>query len=98
MQKMKVKKLKSKVKNFFGRFTFCILVRGLPIAYCLLLTAYCLLPTSYCFAGGFQINLQGQKQTGMGHTGTGLLLDGAPLFFNPGANWRKFYYSSHTIS
>ena len=37
------------------------------------------------FAGGFQVNLQGQKQMGMGHTGTGLLLDGASLFFNPGA-------------
>ena len=37
------------------------------------------------FAGGFQVNLQGQKQTGMGHTGTGLLFDGASLLFNPGA-------------
>lgn len=36
-------------------------------------------------AGGFQINLQGQKQTGMGHTGTGLLLDNASILFNPGA-------------
>lgn len=37
------------------------------------------------FAGGFQINLQGQKQIGMGHTGTGLLLDNASILFNPGA-------------
>lgn len=37
------------------------------------------------FAGGFQLNLQGQKQTGMGHTGTGLLLDNAAILFNPGA-------------
>lgn len=36
-------------------------------------------------AGGFQINLQGQKQTGMGHTGTGLLLDNSAILFNPGA-------------
>ena len=36
-------------------------------------------------AGGFQLNLQGQKQTGMGHTGTGLLLDNAAILFNPGA-------------
>jgi len=36
-------------------------------------------------AGGFQVNLQGQKQTGMGHTGTGLLLDNASILFNPGA-------------
>src|SRR5207248_7632403 len=37
------------------------------------------------FAGGFQVNLQGQKQTGMGHTGTGLLSDASCIFFNPGA-------------
>ncbi len=36
-------------------------------------------------AGGFQVNLQGQKQTGMGHTGTGLALGPSSLFFNPGA-------------
>lgn len=36
-------------------------------------------------AGGFQVNLQGQKQTGMGHTGTGLLLDASSILFNPGA-------------
>lgn len=34
--------------------------------------------------GGFQLNLQGQKQTGMGHTGTGLLTDASITFFNPG--------------
>ncbi len=43
------------------------------------------LVTSHCFAGGFQVNLQGQKQTGMGHAGTGLLTDNACVFFNPGA-------------
>ncbi len=37
------------------------------------------------FAGGFQVNLQGQKQTGMGHAGIGLPLDNAALVFNPGA-------------
>src|ERR1043166_3084072 len=36
-------------------------------------------------AGGFQVNLQGQKQTGMGHTGTGLLQDASSILFNPGA-------------
>ncbi len=36
-------------------------------------------------AGGFQVNLQGQKNTGMGHTGTGLLSDASSLLFNPGA-------------
>jgi long-chain fatty acid transport protein len=37
------------------------------------------------FAQGFQVNLHGQKQIGMGHTGTGLLQDGASILFNPGA-------------
>jgi long-chain fatty acid transport protein len=37
------------------------------------------------FAGGFQVNLQGQKQTGMGHAGIGLALDNTALVFNPGA-------------
>lgn len=38
------------------------------------------------YAGGFQINAQGQRQLGMGHTGTGLLHnDASYLFFNPGA-------------
>ncbi|MEO6850424.1 MAG: long-chain fatty acid transporter, partial [Mucilaginibacter sp.] len=39
----------------------------------------------FVFAQGFQVNLEGQKQIGMGHTGTGLLQDGASVFFNPGA-------------
>ncbi|QQL49099.1 OmpP1/FadL family transporter [Mucilaginibacter ginkgonis] len=37
------------------------------------------------FSQGFQVNLAGQKQIGMGHTGTGTALDGAAIFFNPGA-------------
>jgi long-chain fatty acid transport protein len=37
------------------------------------------------FPGGFQVNLQGQKQSGMGHTGTATLLDAGSVFFNPGA-------------
>ncbi|AMM50795.1 long-chain fatty acid transport protein, outer membrane protein [Rufibacter sp. DG15C] len=36
-------------------------------------------------AGGYQANLQGQKQIGMGHAGTGLALDQSSIFFNPGA-------------
>lgn len=39
----------------------------------------------HLYAGGFQVNLQGQKQTGMGHAGIGLLLDNAAIVFNPGA-------------
>ncbi|MEZ4829592.1 MAG: outer membrane protein transport protein [Bacteroidia bacterium] len=37
------------------------------------------------FGGGFQLNLHGQRQLGMAHTGTGLALDGSAVFFNPGA-------------
>jgi len=47
-----------------------------------------LLLTALPFAGfsqGFQVNLGGQKQIGMGHTGTGMAQDGASVFFNPGA-------------
>ena len=36
------------------------------------------------FAGGFQVNLQGQKQAGMGHTGTAVLHGAECSFFNPG--------------
>lgn len=39
----------------------------------------------WVMAQGFQVNLAGQKQIAMGHTGTGLKLDGASIFFNPGA-------------
>lgn len=44
-----------------------------------------ILNSGLLFPGGFQVNLQGQKQSGMGHTGTGLMLDNACIFFNPGA-------------
>jgi long-chain fatty acid transport protein len=37
------------------------------------------------YAQGFRLTLNGQKQIGMGHTGTGLLQDGASIAFNPGA-------------
>lgn len=36
-------------------------------------------------AGGFQANVQGIKQNGMGHTGTALSLDASSIFFNPGS-------------
>jgi len=48
------------------------------------ITLLVILPGSL-FAGGFQVNLQGQKQTGMGHAGTGLILGASSAFFNPGA-------------
>ncbi|SDL82430.1 long-chain fatty acid transport protein [Catalinimonas alkaloidigena] len=44
-----------------------------------------LLLSGSLLASGFQVALQGQKQVGMAHTGTGLALDPAALFFNPGA-------------
>ena len=50
----------------------------------LLLIALALFPV-FAFAQGFQVNLEGEKQIGMGHTGTGVTQDGASLFFNPGA-------------
>lgn len=37
------------------------------------------------FAGGFQVNLQGNKQTGMGHLGTGITLGASNVYFNPGS-------------
>ena len=36
-------------------------------------------------AGGFQVNLGGQKNIGMGGVGVGLSLDQAAMFYNPGA-------------
>jgi long-chain fatty acid transport protein len=36
------------------------------------------------FAQGYQVNLQGQVQQGMGGTGTAYIQDAAALFFNPG--------------
>lgn len=49
--------------------------------FCLSLTIY----SQFSFAGGYQVNALGQKQLGMAHTGTGLLLDGSSVAFNPGA-------------
>jgi len=37
------------------------------------------------FSQSFQVNLQGQKQIGMAGAGTGLAMDEAAIFFNPGA-------------
>jgi long-chain fatty acid transport protein len=38
------------------------------------------------FSQGFQVNLQGQKQQGMGGAGTALMQDASSLFFNPGGS------------
>jgi long-chain fatty acid transport protein len=37
------------------------------------------------FAGGFQVRLQGQKQTGMGLIGTPMNFGASSIFYNPGA-------------
>jgi len=37
----------------------------------------------FMWAGGFQVNLQGTKQTGMGHLGTSFYLGASSTFFNP---------------
>lgn len=36
------------------------------------------------YAGGFQVNLQGNQQTGMGHLGTSFYLGASSAYFNPG--------------
>ena len=41
--------------------------------------------TSAASANGFQVNLGGQKNIGMGSVGVGLSLDQAAMFYNPGA-------------
>lgn len=48
------------------------------------LAAMAMLATSSVFAGGYQVALQGQRQIGMGHTGTALAFDASSIFFNPG--------------
>lgn len=44
-----------------------------------------LVGTSAASASGFQVNLGGQKNNGMGGVGVGLSLDQAAMFYNPGA-------------
>lgn len=51
----------------------------------LLLAGGALLGASAAQAGGFQVTLAGQKNNGMGGVGTGLALDQAAMFYNPGA-------------
>ena len=43
-----------------------------------------LFATTFAKAGGYQINIQGIKQNGMGYIGTGFTLDASSVFFNPG--------------
>ncbi|WP_051130032.1 OmpP1/FadL family transporter [Pedobacter arcticus] len=50
-----------------------------------ILLGACLAMPATILAQGFQVNLQGQKQIGMAGTGVGTVMDGASIFFNPGA-------------
>ncbi|MCC7050380.1 MAG: outer membrane protein transport protein, partial [Bacteroidia bacterium] len=45
---------------------------------------YCLFSDVAAYSQGYQVNLQGQAQQGMGGAGTAFTHDGASLFFNPG--------------
>ncbi len=51
----------------------------------ILSVAVCWFSVQVSLGEGYQVNLQGQKQTGMGHTGTALLLGPSSIHFNPGA-------------
>ena len=55
-------------------------VKSLLLAGSILLTA-----ATTAAAGGFQVNLGGQRNIGMGGVGVGLSLDQAAMFYNPGA-------------
>ena len=46
--------------------------------------AFLLFSTSLSIAGGYQVSLHGQRQTGMGLIGTSLHMDASTMFFNPG--------------
>ncbi len=50
------------------------------------------------YAGGYQVALQGNKQTGMAHTGVCLYQGASSMFFNPGllsAQENRFSFSAH---
>ncbi len=48
-------------------------------------TALTLLMATTSLAGGYQVSLHGQKQSGMGLIGTSLQMDASAAYFNPGA-------------
>jgi long-chain fatty acid transport protein len=48
------------------------------------LLAFSLCTTTSLWGQGYQVNLQGQVQQGMGGAGTALMQDASALFFNPG--------------
>ncbi|MDI6402833.1 outer membrane protein transport protein [Balneolaceae bacterium ANBcel3] len=54
-------------------------IATITILFSLILT----MTASTVFAGGYQLNLHGQRQIGMGHAGTGLPLDVSTIALNP---------------
>lgn len=48
----------------------------------MMMTAFAI---NFAFAGGYQVRLQGNKNTGMGLTGTALNMGSSSIFYNPGA-------------
>ena len=53
---------------------------------CKVILFICLIGPFLIHSQGFQVNLQGQKQQGMGGSGTALMQDASSLFFNPGGS------------
>ncbi len=51
----------------------------------LFILLFVLTGTMYLYAGGYQVRLQGARQTGMGLTGTSLAAGASDIFYNPGA-------------
>ena len=51
---------------------------------------------NYAYSGGFQVRLQGQKQTGIGLIGTPFAYDASSIFYNPG-HW-PLYDGKFSIS
>lgn len=51
----------------------------------ILTTTFIFLSAMAIMAEGYQVNMQSQKQTGMGHTGAGQRLGATSIHFNPGA-------------
>jgi len=59
-----------------------------------LLTVFLVFASSFLFAGGYQVRLQGQKQTGIGLIGTPFAFGASSIFYNPGSlSFMKENYS-----
>ena len=74
-------------------FLFLLLMKRFPYILFSLFFYFCFI--NQTVAGGFHLNLQGQKQLGMAHCGTASVFDASVLFFNPGA--MSFLDSTNSI-